>query len=78
MADKPIFRAAFKKRRCLVVADGFYEWAKVGGGKQPYRSRFADDRPMAFAGLWERWRPPSGGIVETCTILTTDANPVDK
>ncbi|MCU0304482.1 MAG: SOS response-associated peptidase [Thermoanaerobaculales bacterium] len=73
-ADKPSFRAAFKHRRCLVPADGFYEWVKLAGGKQPHHIRFADRRPFAFAGLWERWSAPDGDVVESCTILTTSPN----
>src|SRR5687767_10891235 len=56
VATKPSFRAAFKQRRCLVVADGFYEWKKIGSKKQPYFIRRPDDRPFAFAGLWDHWR----------------------
>ena len=76
LADKPAFRAAFRKRRCLLVADGFYEWRKrAEGPKQPYRIALEDGGPFAFAGLWERWRNPQDGAwVETCTIVTTDAN----
>lgn len=55
--DKPSFREAFERRRCLVVADGFYEWSARDGEKRPYRVAFEDDRPFAMAGLWERWRP---------------------
>jgi len=77
-AHKNAFRAAFRRRRCLIVADGFYEWKKPdskGGRKQPYRVTLTDGGPFAFAGLWERWRDPSSGeTVESCTILTTDAN----
>jgi putative SOS response-associated peptidase YedK len=77
---KPAFRAAFARRRCLVVADAFYEWQKpeqTGGRKQPYCITRADGEPFGFAGLWERWRPPDGGEpLESCTILTTDANAV--
>lgn len=74
-AAKPAFRAAFKRRRCLVLADGYYEWEKIGKQKQPWYHRYKDERPFAFAGLWERWE---GGDkpMESCTILTTDANPV--
>lgn len=73
-ASKPAFRAAVKSRRCLVPADGFYEWMKTGAGKQPHLIRFADQRPFAFAGLWERWRPADGEPVESCTIITTTPN----
>ena len=74
-AEKPAFRAAFKSRRCLVPADGFYEWKKrKGDQKQPYLVRNADGSPFAFAGLWESWTGPEGEIIESCTILTTDAN----
>jgi putative SOS response-associated peptidase YedK len=72
-ADKPMFRHAMRKRRCLIPTDGFYEWAVVVGRKQPYCFRPASDRPFAFAGLWERWEGP-GGPVESCAILTTEAN----
>jgi putative SOS response-associated peptidase YedK len=73
-ASKAAFRDAFKKRRCLVLADGFYEWKKSGKTKQPFHIRRADGKPFAFAGLWERWQPPDGEPLETCTILTTTAN----
>jgi putative SOS response-associated peptidase YedK len=74
-ADKPMFRAALRKRRCLVPASGFYEWLAVAGAKrkQPYCFRAADERPWAFAGLWERWEGPEGPV-ESCAILTTGAN----
>jgi putative SOS response-associated peptidase YedK len=75
-ATKPAFRAAMRQRRCLVPTDGFYEWKKVGKQKQPYFIRRADDKPFAFAGLWERWSDAEGRPLETCTILTTDANDV--
>ena len=75
-ADKPSFRSAFKHRRCLIPADGFYEWLKTPFGKVPHHVRFSDRRPFAFAGLWERWSPPDGEAVETCTILTTAPNEV--
>jgi putative SOS response-associated peptidase YedK len=74
-AEKPAFRSAFKSKRCLVPADGYYEWKKMKGGqKQPYLARNADGTPFAFAGLWERWRAPEDEVIESCTILTTDAN----
>lgn len=73
VADKPAFRAAFRQRRCLVLADGFYEWQKTEGRKQPYFIRMKDAKPFAFAGLWERWHRGEQPV-ESCTILTTDAN----
>jgi putative SOS response-associated peptidase YedK len=78
-ATKPAFRAAFKSRRCLVPASGFYEWQKLDDGKrkQPHYVQRADENPMFFAGLWERWDKQgeaAGGPVETYTILTTDPN----
>ena len=74
VAEKPAFRAALRRRRCLVVADGFYEWKTEGRGKQPYFIHFSDDRPFAFAGLWESWEGPDHSSIESCTILTTEAN----
>lgn len=74
VATKPAFRSAFKRRRCLVVADGFFEWKREGGGKQPYLFRRRDGRPFGFAGLWEVWEPPEGERVVSCTILTTTPN----
>lgn len=73
VADKPAFRAAFRSRRCLVPADGFYEWAKKGNQRQPYYFQRRDRGSLAFAGLWERWHG-NGGVVESCTIITTSAN----
>lgn len=74
-AEKPAFRAAFARRRCLVLADGFYEWQKEGTRKQPYHIRLASGEPFAFAGLWEVWRPSEEAEpLLTCTILTGDAN----
>ncbi|MBC6433518.1 SOS response-associated peptidase [Nostoc sp. HG1] len=74
VAEKPSFRSAFKQHRCLILADGFYEWRKQSGKKQPFYFRLQDGSPFAFAGLWERWHAPEGDILETCTILTTEAN----
>jgi len=74
VTEKPSFRSAFRHRRCLVIADGFYEWQRQDGKKQPFYFRMQNTQPFAFAGLWERWQDPNGEIVETCTILTTDAN----
>jgi len=91
VAEKPAYRAAFRRRRGLVAADGFYEWqrpeqtaelttgraAKRGPGgakKQPYYIRLREDRPFAFAGLWETWESPDGSPLDSATILTTEAN----
>jgi putative SOS response-associated peptidase YedK len=74
VAEKPAFRAAYRARRCLVPASGFYEWKKVPRGKQPYYVTRADGALMAFAGLWEQWQPPQGESILTFTIVTTDAN----
>ncbi|MGD8379147.1 MAG: SOS response-associated peptidase [Gammaproteobacteria bacterium] len=74
VSDKPAFRRAFRHRRCLVPASGFYEWRAEPGGKQPWFITLPDGEPMAFAGLWERW-DGADGTVDSFTILTTDANP---
>jgi putative SOS response-associated peptidase YedK len=78
VTEKPSFREAFKKRRCIIPADGFYEWQHTGGRKQPFFFHMRDDRPFGFAGLWDRWKSQEGEILETCTILTTEANDVLK
>lgn len=74
VAEKPAFRVALRRRRCLVVADGFYEWQKSGKRRQPYFIRLRNDRPFGFAGLWESWEGPDHSALESCTLLTTDAN----
>lgn len=73
---KPSFRTPFHQRRCVVPASGFYEWKKSGTEKQPYYIFRQDRRPMALAGLWDRWENPEkpGEVVESCTIITTEAN----
>jgi putative SOS response-associated peptidase YedK len=68
--EKPSFRSAFKRRRCLIPSDGFYEWKREEGGKQPYYIHMQDGRPFAFAGLWESWHDE----LRTCAIITTRAN----
>lgn len=81
ITEKPAFKNAFLKRRCLVLADGFYEWKKGAGAKgraQPYYFKRADGKPFAFAGLWEFWRSPEGEDVRSCTIITTEANGLVK
>jgi putative SOS response-associated peptidase YedK len=72
--EKPAFRSAFRDRRCLVLADGFYEWQRTPQGKVPMRIRRRDDRPFAFAGLWERRRREDREELLTCTIITTAAS----
>lgn len=74
VSEKPSFRAAFRHRRCLVVADGFYEWQRQERLKQPFYFRLQNGQPFAFAGLWERWKDSDGVTIESCTILTTEAN----
>lgn len=74
VAEKPAFRAAFEKRRCLVVMDGFYEWRPMPGGKVPMRIHVPSRAPFTAAGLWERWGPAGYEPLFTCTILTIQAN----
>ena len=73
--EKASFREPFKRRRCLVLSDGFYEWQQRPGGKQPYRIAKDDNSPFTFAGLWERWQS-NGTTIDSCTIITTEANGV--
>ena len=72
VATKPSYRSAFKNRRCLILADGFFEWEKTSDGKQPYYIRMEDGSPFAFAGLWESWK--NGSEIRSSTIITTDPN----
>ena len=73
--DKPAFRSAVKQRRCLVLADGFYEWRKTEeGGKIPTYARLRSGKPFGFAGLWESWQSPEGKALKTCAIVTTEPN----
>lgn len=74
VTEKPSFRAAFKRRRCLIAADGFYEWQRRGDRKQPLFIRAADEQMLGLAGLWEFWQSPDGSAIESCTILTTTPN----
>ena len=72
--ERPVFRQAFQKRRCLVIADGFYEWMKGGNGKVPMRITLKSGEPFGFAGLWETWKSPEGELIQTCSIVTTTPN----
>lgn len=74
VTEKPSFRTAFKRRRCLVVTDGFYEWKRLDKEKQPFYFQVEHHRPFAFAGLWEHWQSSEGDTIDSCTILTTEAN----
>jgi putative SOS response-associated peptidase YedK len=79
VAEKPSFRSAFKKRRCVVPASGYYEWQKTGArNKLPHFIRPRDGGLFSFAGLWESWHDPHGEIIESCTIVTTEANAVTR
>ena len=73
---KPMFRQAFDRRRCLVLADGFYEWMKIGKSRIPMRVILKSGEPFAFAGLWDTWKSPEGAQVHSCTIITTTPNAV--
>jgi putative SOS response-associated peptidase YedK len=74
VAEKPSFRSAFKRRRCIIPTDGYYEWRQQGGEKIPQFIHFKDREVFGMAGLWEVWNSPDGSEVRTCTIITTDAN----
>jgi putative SOS response-associated peptidase YedK len=76
LLQKPMFRDSFAQRRCLIIADGFFEWVKEGKQKQPVLIKREDGRPFAFAGLWDRWFEEPGKPVYTCTIVTTAASPL--
>lgn len=74
VAEKPAFRRSFRHKRCLVLADGFYEWQREGRAKQPYFIRMNDERPFAFAGIWDHWVGGDGQTIESCAMLTTEPN----
>jgi putative SOS response-associated peptidase YedK len=78
LAEKPAFRAALKKRRCIIPADGFFEWKKLGKVKQPVHIVLKSREPFGFAGLWEHWKSPDGEEILSCTIITTEANELLK
>ncbi|MDG2308805.1 MAG: SOS response-associated peptidase [Candidatus Binatia bacterium] len=73
-AEKPAFRDSFKSKRCLIPADGFFEWRKESDGKQPYLIRLKSEEPFAIAGLWAAWRSDDGPRLESCALLTTSPN----
>jgi putative SOS response-associated peptidase YedK len=74
LAEKPSFRNLLRARRCLIVADGFYEWRTEGKGKTPMYITMQNEQPFVFAGLWDRWKDPAGDLVQSCTIITTEPN----
>lgn len=77
VAEKPAFRSAYRYRRCLIPADGFYEWQSLPhGGKQPFCIRRLDKRPLAMAGIWEHWMSDDGAELESCSIIVTQANTI--
>jgi len=76
LLSRPAFRDAFVNRRCLVLADGFYEWRRENGARQPFRIRRRDGRPFAFAGIWEQWSGPGAAPLFSCAIITTPPNPL--
>ena len=78
LAEKPSFRGPLRSQRCLVPADGFFEWLPEGGKKVPVRIILKDEPIFSLAGLWDRWKDPEGNAVESFTIVTTEANPILK
>jgi putative SOS response-associated peptidase YedK len=75
-AEKPAFRGPLRCRRCVIPVSSFFEWKKEGKGKLPYNIRLKSNEPFVLAGLWDKWKSPEGVTIESCTILTTGANPL--
>jgi putative SOS response-associated peptidase YedK len=73
--EKPAYRGPFRHHRCLIPAEGFYEWKQEAGGKQPYFIHTAEQRPFAMAGLWDHWQDADGNELQSCSIIVTDADP---
>lgn len=78
LTQKPAYRAPYRYRRCLILANGFFEWQKEGKAKRPFLIRLISGRPFAMAGLWDRWQSPDGSEILSCTIITTEANDLVK
>ena len=76
LTERPMFRTPLRRRRCLILADGFYEWLRQGKARQPMRILLTTGEPFAFAGLWESWTNPEGETIHSCTIITTTPNDV--
>lgn len=76
VAQKPSFRSAFRRSRCLIIASGFYEWQRAENRKQPFYIQQIDNLPFALAGLWSTWQSPDGETISSCTIITTEANEI--
>ncbi|HEV2581867.1 MAG TPA: SOS response-associated peptidase [Ktedonobacteraceae bacterium] len=74
LTEKPSFKGLLRSKRCMILADGFFEWKQEPGGKTPMFITMADGQPFAFAGLWDSWKSPSGEPLRTCTIITTQPN----
>src|SRR5713226_7362206 len=74
LAEKPSFKGLLRSKRCLIIADGFYEWRQENGSKTPMYITLKDGKPFAFAGLWDLWKSPDGEQIRSCTIITTETN----
>ncbi|MFC1615660.1 SOS response-associated peptidase [Patescibacteria group bacterium] len=78
ISEKPMFKKAFAEKRCLVITDGFYEWQKSKDGKIPYLIKMKDDQPFTFAGIWSSWKNPQSEVINSFSIITTEANSLCK